>query len=316
MLQRQQAYQAKTSAAQAKRTRPSGAGLSEVWWARNPRRTQRYELADATIRLPIMAHDHFSEQSGLYARYRPHYPDSLFRWLAEQTPGRACAWDSATGNGQAAIGLARHFDAVIATDQSTRQLSSATPHPAVRYQSAPSECTPIEDHSVDLVVVAQALHWFDLPQFYEEVRRVARDRAVLAIISYGLFRITPEIDTIIDHLYSKILGADWPPERAHVDNAYADLPFPFPLIPVPRFDLREHWELDHLLGFLGSWSATVRHRARTGEDPVAGIEAPLRQAWRADQLRHAVHWPLAVKAGRIRAGQTATSESDRLTAGD
>lgn len=251
-----------------------------------------------------MANEHFSQQSGLYARYRPHYPDTVFRWLAEQAPGQDCAWDSATGNGQAAIGLARHFDTVIATDLSTRQLSQATPHPAVRYESAPAECAPIEDHSIDLVMVAQALHWFDLPQFYEEVRRVSRDGAVLAVVSYGLFRIAPEIDAIIDHLYGEILASDWPPERVHVDNAYADLPFPFPLLPAPRFDLRERWDLDHLLGYLGSWSATVRHTARTGEDPLATIKTSLLEVWGPTRQKRSVQWPLAVKAGRIRPGKT------------
>lgn len=262
-----------------------------------------------------MANDHFSQQSGLYARYRPRYPDTLFRWLAEQAPAQDCAWDSATGNGQAAIGLARHFDAVIATDLSSRQLAQATPHPAIRYETAPSERAPIEDHSVDLVVVAQALHWFDLPKFYEEVRRVSRDGAVLAVVSYGLFRVAPEIDSLIDHLYAGILGSDWPPERVHVDNAYTDLPFPFPAIPAPRFDLREHWNLDHLLGFLGSWSAVVRHAARTGEDPLAMIEAPLRDAWGPPRERHTIQWPLAVKAARVRPGHTEAPARGRLDAG-
>jgi len=154
------------------------------------------------------------------------------------------------------------------------------------------------------VMVAQALHWFDLPQFYEEVRRVSRDGAVLAVVSYGLFRITPEIDAIIDHLYGEILASDWPPERVHVDNAYADLPFPFPLLPAPRFDLREHWDLDHLLGYLGSWSATVRHTARTGEDPLATIKTSLLEVWGPTRQKRSVQWPLAVKAGRIRPGKT------------
>ncbi|MGB5622586.1 MAG: class I SAM-dependent methyltransferase [Gammaproteobacteria bacterium] len=261
-----------------------------------------------------MVEDHFSQQSGLYARYRPRYPDTVFRWLAEQAPAQDCAWDSATGNGQAAIGLASHFDTVIATDLSTRQLSLATPHPAVRYVAAPSERAPIEDNNVDLVMVAQALHWFDLPKFFEEVRRVSRDGALLAVVSYGLFRVAPEIDTLIDHLYGGILGSDWPPERVHVDSAYADLPFPFPAIPAPRFELREHWNLDHLLGFLGSWSATVRHKARTGGDPLARIEAPLREAWGPAQGRHTIRWPLAVKAGHVRRDQTEPPARGRLYA--
>lgn len=246
-----------------------------------------------------MANDHFSRQSGLYARYRPGYPDTVFRWLAEQVPDRRCAWDSATGNGQAAVGLAAHFTEVIATDLSARQLSRARPHPAIRYEVAPSECAPIDDHSVDLILVAQALHWFDLPAFYEEVSRVGRSGAVMAAMSYGLFRIEPQIDALIAHLYGEVLGDYWPPERVHVENAYGDLPFPFPIIPTPIFDMRAHWDLDHLLGYLGSWSAVTRCRARTGEDPLAAIEQPLREAWGPSGHPRRIQWPLEVKAGRV-----------------
>jgi hypothetical protein len=246
-----------------------------------------------------MAHDHFSRQSGLYARYRPGYPDAVFRWLAEMAPGHELAWDSATGNGQAAIGLAAHFTEVIATDLSARQLSRARPHPSIRYEIAPSECAPIDDDSTDLILTAQALHWLDLPAFYGEVERVGNDGAVLAALSYGLLRIAPEIDSLIDQLYGQVLGDFWPPERVHVENAYEDLPFPFPAIPAPVFDMRDHWDLDHLLGYLGSWSATALYRERTGEDPLAAIEQPLREAWGPAGNKRRVRWSLHVKAGRV-----------------
>jgi hypothetical protein len=246
-----------------------------------------------------MTNDHFSRKSGLYAQFRPGYPDAVFRWLAEQVPDRRCAWDSATGNGQAAIGLADHFTQVIATDLSARQLSRARQHPSIRYEVAPSECAPIDDDSVDLILVAQALHWFDLPAFYEEVHRVGRERAVLAALSYGLFRIEPRIDSLIAHLYDQVLGEYWPPERVHVENAYGDLPFPFPDIPTPVFDMRAHWDLDHLLGYLGSWSAVARCQDLTGKDPLAEIAQPLREAWGPAEDKRRIQWPLQVKAGHI-----------------
>jgi hypothetical protein len=52
--------------------------------------------------------DHFSQQSSDYARYRPLYPAQLYEYLASLTPQHDRAWDVGTGNGQAAIGLARH----------------------------------------------------------------------------------------------------------------------------------------------------------------------------------------------------------------
>lgn len=246
-----------------------------------------------------MADDHFSRQAGLYAKYRPGYPDAVFRWLAEQAPDRRRAWDSATGSGQAAIRLADYFTEVVATDLSARQLSRARQHPSVRYEVAPSECAPIDEDSIDLVLVAQALHWFDLPAFYDEVRRVGREGAVLAALSYGLLRIEPEIDSVIEHLYGEVLGEYWPRERVHVENAYADLPFPFPVIPTPIFDMRAHWDLDQLLGYLGSWSAVARYQDRQGRNPLSAIEQPLREAWGPAGDRRRIQWPLNVRAGRV-----------------
>ncbi|HEY2140100.1 MAG TPA: hypothetical protein VGH00_08465, partial [Chthoniobacterales bacterium] len=60
--------------------------------------------------------DHFSKQAEGYAKFRPRYPQELFRYLATIAPRRELAWDCATGNGQAAVELAEVFDRVIATD--------------------------------------------------------------------------------------------------------------------------------------------------------------------------------------------------------
>ncbi|MGB5209930.1 MAG: class I SAM-dependent methyltransferase [Gammaproteobacteria bacterium] len=246
-----------------------------------------------------MANDHFSLQSREYVRYRPVYPSALFRWLARQAPRLGCAWDSATGNGQAALGLAQVFPYVIATDISPQQLSMARHQPAIHYLVAPSEKTPIEDNSIDLVLVAQALHWFDLPRFYEEVRRVCKSGAVMAAICYGLLRIDPEIDRQVDQLYGEVLAADWPPERQHVENAYASLPFPFPAIRAPNFQMRERWSLDHLLGYLATWSAKVRYQTRTGVDPLEEAAPRIRNAWGPAERSRRVEWRLQIKAGRV-----------------
>ena len=125
-------------------------------------------------------HDHFSVQSSDYTKFRPHYPRALFEYLAALPAARRRAWDCGTGNGQAACDLAEFVDEVVATDPSQNQISHATPHAKVKYQVAPAEHCPLADQSVDLVTVAQALHWFDLERFYAEVRRVGRAGSVLA----------------------------------------------------------------------------------------------------------------------------------------
>lgn len=149
-------------------------------------------------------HDHFSEHAEDYARFRPTYPDSLYKFLGETVTARALAWDCATGNGQAAVGLAAHFERVIATDASRPQIAQALAHPRVEYRVAEATQSGLADASVDLVTIAQALHWFDTPTFYAEVRRVLTPAGVCAAWGYGLMRIAPAIDAVVDHYYRDV----------------------------------------------------------------------------------------------------------------
>src|SRR5438132_5354114 len=96
--------------------------------------------------------DHFSGLAAEYAKFRPHYPDELFEYLALISPRRELAWDCATGNGQAAVGLARHFDRVTATDASAQQIESAEPDERISYRVAPAEASAIDSASVDLIL--------------------------------------------------------------------------------------------------------------------------------------------------------------------
>lgn len=244
--------------------------------------------------------DHFSTQSAGYSRFRPRYPAELFSALAELTPGRELVWDCATGTGQAAVELARHFDRVVATDASAAQLAKAQEHPKVEYRVATAETSGLTAGSVDLVTVAQALHWFDLDRFYDEVRRVARPGGVLAVWTYNLLQITPEVDTVVRRYHDEEMEADWPPERHLVDSGYTSLPFPFPKLPVPDIPMEADWTLDGLIGYLGTWSAIQRYRRRTGEDPLPRFAAEVTEAWGEAETRRA-RWPLTVWAGTVHA---------------
>src|SRR5260370_14561020 len=85
---------------------------------------------------PSQFRDQFAQAAPAYATFRPRYPAALFGALAAHAPARHLAWDCATCSGQAAVGLAEHFQQVVATDASDAQLASAPPQPRVRYQRA------------------------------------------------------------------------------------------------------------------------------------------------------------------------------------
>ncbi len=243
--------------------------------------------------------DHFSEVAESYARYRPTYPASLFAWLASCCRRHDAAWDCGTGTGQAAVGLAAHFDRVFATDPSDRQIANALTHPKVAYSVAPAEASGLPDASVDLVTVAVALHWFDLDLFYPEVRRVARPGAVLAAWCYTRASITPVIDGVIEGFYAGVVGPYWPMERRVVEGGYANLPFPFPEIEAPATAISVDWDLAHLVGYLRTWSATQRAARAMGTDPIEQVMPGLRAAWGDPARVRAVRWPLGMRVGRV-----------------
>jgi SAM-dependent methyltransferase len=241
--------------------------------------------------------DHFSAQAADYAKFRPGYPREFFDYLVSIAPSRQLAWDCGTGNGQAAVALALVFDHVIATDASERQITNAEPHERVNYRVAPAEGSGIDSGSVDLIMVAQALHWFDLDRFYGEAQRVLKPGGVLAASAYNLLQIEPAIDEVVNRYYHEVVGPFWPPERKLVER-FADLPFPFREIDPPKFEMKASWNLDHLVGYLRTWSSTQRFIAAKTSDPLQQIIGELRAAWGPPEQTRTVIWPLTLRIGR------------------
>lgn len=244
--------------------------------------------------------DHFSPVAAAYAQFRPRYPGALFDWASAQCARRDRAWDCACGSGQATLALAERFEHVIATDASAAQIDAAPPHPRISWRVAPAERSGIEPASVDLVVVAQALHWFDVEAFYAEARRVARRGAMLVAWCYGLMRFDdPALDAAIRRFYDVELGEHWPAGRRHVDAAYRTLEFPAPEIPAPDFAMHARWSLQQLLGMLESWSAVARYRTARRVDPVSAFARSLASLWGEPDRERAVRWPLTVRVARL-----------------
>ncbi|HQQ78929.1 MAG TPA: class I SAM-dependent methyltransferase [Thermoanaerobaculia bacterium] len=244
--------------------------------------------------------DHFSGHAADYARYRPAYPPALFEALAALVSRHTLCWDAGTGSGQAACGLADHFAEVVATDASAEQIAHATPCAGVTYRVAPADQSGLDDATVDLVTVGQAVHWFSLKSFYEEVRRVGAPGSVIAVWAYDLFTVSESaaVESVFRAFHSTV-EAYWPPERALVARRYADLLFPFEEIPVTPVTMTAAWSLERVLGYLSTWSSVKAFTKATGEDPVAALSAELTAVWGDPADSKTIAWPLILRTGRI-----------------
>lgn len=247
---------------------------------------------------PRVPGDHFSSVSTAYAAFRPHYPREVFDYVASVAPRRARVWECGAGSGQATTDLADRFDEVIATDVSAEQLGRAPARARIHRVVAAAEAAPIAPSCVDVVAIAQALHWFDHERFYAEVRRVATPGAAIVAWSYGSPKMEGDVGDALDRLMFETLKGYWPPERKHIIAEYRTIPFPFEPLAAPTLSLVEEWTLGRVAGYARSWSATVQYVAANGSDPVALFEAEARAVWSKDEPR-AITWPLAVLAGRV-----------------
>jgi SAM-dependent methyltransferase len=248
--------------------------------------------------------DHFSQVAGDYATFRPHYPAILFQWLASITPRHELAWDAGTGNGQSAVALARYFSRVLATDFSAGQIENAMAHPKVQYRVAVAEQSGAAMESVDLVTVAQALHWFDTGKFFAEVNRVLVPSGAVAAWTYGVARADhPGSDRVLHKFYYHDIAPWWPENRRLVEEGYQSIPFPFTRLAAPGFEMKVSWNLPELTGYIGTWSAVSRYRSATGDDPIPLLVRRLEESWGNPLEHREIRWPLSILAGVKRGGK-------------
>ncbi len=243
----------------------------------------------------------FTSVAREYANFRPGYPPELFAWLAGVSASLNAVWDCGCGSGQASTALAGHFAVVYATDVAAEQIAAAKPHPRVRYSVASAENSGLADASVDLVTVAQALHWFDVEAFYAEARRVARPGALLVVWNYPRPKFADAaLDRRFLDFYRDVVGPYWPPERRHIESNYSTLPFPFEQLEAPPFGLNLDWRIEQVIGYVSSWSATARYRKAVGADPVPMLAESLGAIWPGAGVSVPLHMPLGLRAGRLR----------------
>ena len=244
----------------------------------------------------------FAEGSDVYALARPFYPAELFEWIAEQSPALDSVWDCATGNGQAALGLAAHFAAVEASDIAASQIGHGLASPSIRYSAQPAEATGFAEASFDAVTVAQALHWFDLPRFWAEVRRVARPGALFCAWGYAWFRYGEEVQAALVRPVQTLVEPYWAANNRMLWDGYpdADTGFPFERIPAPAFELTLDTSAAGIAAYVRTWSAFKRAAAA---DPAlaAALEDALARGLDSLGAGRPVRavTPLAIVAGRV-----------------
>ncbi|GAB3824485.1 class I SAM-dependent methyltransferase [Pontibacter rugosus] len=241
--------------------------------------------------------DNFSGHAADYAKYRPQYSTELISYLVSLAPAQHLAWDCATGNGQMAGMLSEHFAEVVATDMSEKQIQNAVPMPNITYKVEPAEQSTLADASVDFVVVAQAVHWFEFDKFYKEVKRVLRSEGVLALVGYGLISVSSEVDKVLQELYEDILGEYWDPERRYIDAAYKTIPFPFQELEVPELSIQYTWTVEDIINYLNTWSAVKHYEKKQHQNPVQLIERELREVWPQQQAD--IKFNIIARVGKV-----------------
>lgn len=257
-----------------------------------------------------------SFDSAIYATFRPTYPKSLFDFIFRyHERNNSARWNRAVdlgcGTGQATVELTP-FKRVTGVDPSSKMIKVAqgtlksTPESTGQYeyiQASAENLTFLEDSSVDLVISAQACHWFDWNKIWPEVARVLRKNGSVAFWGYSQLRFTryPSLTPIInayvegtDPLNS--IGSYWEqPGRAILDNHLIEVPDAnevvpgafsdfervfftgdyYPSLPSPRsVIMRKKMTWDDLLSYLNTWSAlhTFRqHNPTDGENPRGDV---------------------------------------------
>ncbi len=243
-----------------------------------------------------MSKDLFSHHAQNYAAFRPTYPKKLYDFIFSRVKTFDEAWDAGTGNGQVARDLAKRFKKVSATDISAKQIENAFDAENIFYHQI-GEKTNFGTKTFDLICVAQAIHWFDRPKFYAEVKRVAKPGANLAVWGYSLLGITPEIDSLVKDFYTSIIGSYWDGERKLIDEHYKTIAFPFQEIETPEFSFSFQWTLPELQGYLNTWSAVQKFILANTLNPVEKLIDQIKPLWKSEKME--IRFPLFLRLGDV-----------------
>ncbi len=265
-------------------------------------------------RSPAAANDHYSSLAADYARFRPHYPDELLFFLSQESKaGHDLALDCACGSGQATDRLAPYYRTVKGVDISKAQLNEAKDAKRANITYFPGRAeeagrvAKIEPRTVDLITVATAFHWLDIPSFCAEAGRLLKLQGVLAHWTYTSSVLTvddPDLRAVVDRFVNKV-APFWPQEHDGSTHASGDLPPPykrqFEEIKAPEFPLTVTRTLEQFLGYVGTWSAIPHYIEANGENPVDQLRNEIAPLWGVPWARQRASQILYLKVFRKKA---------------
>lgn len=245
-----------------------------------------------------MVKDLFSKGSDQYAKYRPQYPRELFEWIYQLPVGKGRVWDVGAGTGQLSFPLSEIFGEVYATDISESQLFQAPKKSNIHYSVQAAELTDFAEDFFDLVVIGQAIHWFDFERFYREVRRVSKKNAIIIAVGYGNVIVSEDLQPLISEFYGQKLGAYWDSERRYIDEEYSTIPFPFEEMIAPTLSINYQWKLNQLIGYFNTWSAVKHFIQSNGYNPVVELYEQLSSVVKDEEVLD-VRFKIIMKTGRV-----------------
>lgn len=245
-----------------------------------------------------MSEDRFSKQADSYVNFRPEYPPELFDFILSKVPSKDVCWDCATGNGQAAKFVSSYFKKVIASDLSAAQISLAQKNfPNIEFRVERAEESQFAAQSLDLITVAQALHWFNFEVFYPRAKSFLKPNGVFAAWSYDFFKISPKIDAILDPYGRDYLMPYWSERNKFIFDGYKNIPFPFKKMDTPELNMEVQWSFEQVKGYLDSWSATQKFKDENHTDPFDSIQESLKKIWNEGPAVKTIQWHIHCLVG-------------------
>ena len=128
----------------------------------------------------------FTGKAEAYAKARPGYPEEAVDYILSLAPQGAVFADIGAGTGKFTELLAKKGLPVFAVEPNAdmrEQLASVlAPYPNARIIAGTAEATTLTDGSVDVIICAQALHWFDPEGFRQECRRIGKPGCVAVAV--------------------------------------------------------------------------------------------------------------------------------------